>query len=292
MFSDTHFHFHMIDEERQSEVLKTMAERNCFFGLDIGTGCKDLDSRQMGMIKAIEAIPEKEIQEKIKSFIYFSCGIWPEINSIKNRNDEIKILEGSLQKALESENPFFRKICAVGECGLDHHWNPSGADGRSENDFDQAIYEGEVELFEMQIDLAKKYSLPVIIHSRDAYSETYDCLKRKNYDNGIVHCYSYGLDEAKTFLDRGWYLAFGGGVTYTKKSKMDAMMELLRYVPKERILLETDAPYLAPVPFRGNPNTPVLIEHTYKFISEIRGCSVEELCDTVDENVRKLFNLK
>ena len=97
--------------------------------------------------------------------------------------------------------------------------------------------------------------------------------------------------EAREFLSRGWYLAFGGGVTYTKKSKMEQMFELLRYVPDDRILLETDAPYLAPVPFRGSENNPLLIEHTYRFIAEARGIAVEKLCALVDENIKRLFKI-
>ena len=97
------------------------------------------------------------------------------------------------------------------------------------------------------------------------------------------------MDEARKFLDRGWYISFSGSVTYTKKSKMEQMTELLRYVPDDRILLETDAPYLAPVPCRGRPNSPLLIEHTYRFVSEIRQVPLEYLCSTVDTNSRSLF---
>ena len=92
----------------------------------------------------------------------------------------------------------------------------------------------------MQIELAKKMELPLIVHSRDAFEGTIDCLKNMDFHNGIIHCYSYGLEEARKFLDEGWYLAFGGGTTYTKKSKMEEMLALLRYVPDDRILMETD----------------------------------------------------
>ena len=89
----------------------------------------------------------------------------------------------------------------------------------------------------------------------------------------------------------GWYIAFGGGVTYTKKSRMDEMNELLRFVPDDRILLETDAPYLAPVPLRGTENSPVNVRYTYEFISQRRGVSIKKLCDIVDSNCRTLFNM-
>ena len=184
-----------------------------------------------------------------------------------------------------------RRIVAVGECGLDHHWNPSGEDGRCESDFDTETYKGERELFEAQLELAQELKLPVIVHSRDAFEDTLDCLKNVGYDKGIIHCYSYGIEEARAFLDRGWYIAFGGAVTYNKKAKLEAVKELLRFVPSDRFLCETDAPYLAPVPLRGTVNTPVNVEHVYNFIAEVRGMSPEELSNLVDENIKMLFGI-
>ncbi|MBR5933984.1 MAG: TatD family hydrolase [Treponema sp.] len=290
MFSDTHFHFSLASPENRGKILKTLAERDCFFGLDIGTHCDDLLNRQK-LVKETACSLENEIQKKVFDYIYFSAGIWPAPEAIKNRFNEMVQLENQIKDAENSSDDFFKKICAVGECGLDHHWNPSGADGRSENDFDRELFFGEAEMFEMQLNLAKKFNLPVIVHSRDAFEGTLECIKNVSYDNGIIHCYSYGLEEAKAFLDRGWYLAFGGSVTYTKKAKMEQMKQLLRYVPKDRILLETDAPYLAPVPFRGQENTPLLIDNTYMFIAEILGLNPEELSLTVDNNIRRLFKL-
>lgn len=290
MFSDTHFHFKMMVQERGlngSEILKVMANRNCFFGLDIGTRCDDLLERVKVTREEINKIDDKILCEKASSFIKYSAGIWPDIGEIKDRQNAIKKLEETIKLAGEQGI----KISAIGEGGLDHHWNPSGADGRCEDDFDEEIYLGERELFMMQLKLAQKLNLPMIVHSRDAFSDTYECIKQCGYNNGIIHCYSYGIEEARAFLDLGWYIAFGGGVTYTKKSKMEDMLALLKFVPRERLLLETDAPYLAPVPHRGESNTPVYIEHVYDFISQARGVSKEELSVTVDENIKKLFRL-
>ena len=284
MFSDTHFHFSMMMQEERSSILTALEDRKCFFGLDIGTRCDDLAAR-------IEIVKNSDSGKKIKQFMYFSTGIWPAVEAIKDRENQIKELEKQILSVQELDAELKKKICAIGECGLDHHWNPSGTDGRCESDFDREVFLGEAEMFEMQLELAKKFNLPVIVHSRDAFEGTLECIKNVSYDNGIIHCYSYGLEEAKAFLDRGWYLAFGGGVTYTKKSKMEQMKELLCYVPKERLLLETDAPYLAPVPFRGKPSTPLLIDNTYNFIAQMRGTSAEELSDMVDENIRCLFKL-
>ena len=295
MFSDTHFHFTtMQDREIDGvDVLSKMAERNCFFGLDIGTHCDDLFSHQDAVENAISKIPDETLAERARQFMYFSAGVWPDVNAIKNREQEIKTLREYIMRAEEaeksSEKKLHRKIIAIGECGLDHHWNPSGVDGRCESDFDQKLYQGEKEFFQMQLCLAREMNLPVIVHSRDAFKDTYEVIKKTGYHNGIIHCYSYGVEEAKAFLDLGWYISFAGSVTYAKKSKMEEMHELLNIVPNDRILCETDAPYLAPVPMRGNPNNPLLVEHTYNFVAEHRKVPVEELCDTVDENIRRLF---
>ena len=290
MFSDTHFHFNILEEESRQSVLEQMAANNTFFGMDIGTHCDDLARRQKLVLDVISKIADEDKKKKAFNMYYFSAGIWPAPEAIRDRKNQIIELERQLKAALDNPNHFYKKVVAIGECGLDHHWNPSGVDGRCESDFDQELFDGEKEMFLMQLDLAKKYSLPVVVHSRDAFEGTVECLKDASYDNGIIHCYSYGLEEAKVFLDRGWYLAFGGGVTYTKKSKMDEMIELLRYVPSDRLLMETDAPYLAPVPFRGQKNTPLLIEHSYKFVADARGISVDSLNETVDSNIRKLFS--
>ena len=244
------------------EVLSAMAARNIFFGLDIGTHCDDLAERQACVEKAIAQIADSKLAEQARKFMYFSAGIWPDVGAIHDR-----------------------------ECGLDHHWNPSGEDGRCQDDFDEATYRGEREMFEAHLELARELELPVIVHSRDAFSDTLDCIKNVGYDNGIIHCYSYGIDEARAFLDRGWYIAFGGAITYNKKAKLEAVKELLRFVPADRFLCETDAPYLAPVPLRGTVNTPVNVEHVYNFAAEVRGMSPQALSDLVDENIKTLFQL-
>ena len=283
MFSDTHFHFKMMTEERGVdgvEVLTTMAQRNCFFGLDIGTRAGDLKGRQLAVEKCIAGITDSALADKARSFMYFSAGIWPDVDSIKDRDNQMKLLRDSITPD---------SIIAVGECGIDHHWNPSGEDGRSEEDFDEQVYLGERELFEAHIELARELKLPVIVHSRDAFQDTLDCIKNIGYHNGIIHCYSYGIEEARAFLDLGWYIALGGGITYTKKSKFEQMQELIRFIPSDRLLTETDAPYLAPVPFRGQANSPVLVEHVFNYIAQARGITVDDLNATVDSNIKSLF---
>ena len=210
------------------------------------------------------------------------------------RKENIDILKEQIKEAESSSQndfPFNTKIIALGECGLDHHWNPSGEDHRNAEDFSTDMFKSEKELFEMQLLLAKDLSLPVIIHSRDAFKETLESVKKIGYHNGIIHCYSYGKTEAKEFLDYGWYISFSGSVTYTKKRCMNEMEELIKSIPDDRILVETDSPYLAPVPFRGKVNSPSLIKNTYDFIAKIKGISSEELSALVDKNISKLFNI-
>lgn len=293
MYSDTHFHFSILDEGNilREEVLKGMADSQCYFALDIGTQCNDLASRERDIELATYKL-EPAVREKVQNFIYFSAGIWPNKDAIVHRARDINVLEKSIEDAKKSKNPFFQKVIAIGECGIDHHWNPSGADSRDQNDFSENILKGELDLFEKQLLLAKKLSLPVIVHSRDAFAETLSCIDKIGYDNGIIHCYSYGLEEAKAFLERGWFIAFGGGITYTKKSHIEEMKNLVRYIPSDRLFIETDAPYLSPVPLRGTPNSPLNIKHIYKFIADIRRTDVAELCATVDENADRLFGLK
>ena len=291
MFSDTHFHFKYLYEEGVNvvEMLSSLAQRNCFFALDIGTVAGDLQKRQSYVETTIAQTGDSLLADKARDFMYFSAGIWPDVEAIHDRENQMKLLRESITAVVAGgdHDTLNRKIVAVGECGIDHHWNPSGVDGRCESDFDEKTYRGERELFEAQLELARDLKLPVIVHSRDGFEDTLDCLKNIGYDNGIIHCYSYGIDEARAFLDRGWYIAFGGAVTYNKKAKLEAIKELLRFVPSDRFLCETDAPYLAPVPLRGTINTPVNVEYVYNFIAEVRGCSPEELSNLVDENIKK-----
>ena len=285
MYSDTHFHFPLIQERiaefNASEFLISLVNNKCFFAQDIGTKCDDLQKRISYFNKALYSLDENQ-KADVNKLMHFSAGIWPSPEAIKCRVEQMNVLEDEIKKTTVA-------IGAIGECGLDHHWNPSGEDGRSESDFNKEMFTGEKELFLMQLNLAKKLNKPVVVHSRDAFKDTYDCIREASYDKGVIHCYSYGKEEAKYFLDRGWYISFCGNVTYAKKAKLEDMIELLRYIPKERLLLETDSPYLAPVPFRGLPNTPLLIENTYKFVAENIHVNINDLCISVDNNSASLF---
>ncbi|MBR0101048.1 MAG: TatD family hydrolase, partial [Treponema sp.] len=143
MFSDTHFHFHHLIEDGLdgAEILSQLVERNMFFGLDIGTRCDDLLRRHVQFQETFaKMLPG--VRDAASEMIYYSAGIWPDVDEIKNRTESVKKLTDSIETFMDKTH-----LVAIGECGLDHHWNPSGVDGRCESDFDQSVYEGERELF-------------------------------------------------------------------------------------------------------------------------------------------------
>ena len=292
MYTDTHFHFHMIADEagnkEAAEILCRMKENNTYFAMDIGTECSDLCRRANQFEEIINTIEDTQTQNDIKSFLYFSAGIWPSKEAIINRFEQIKILQKEIE-TFRKTSVFKDKLCALGEGGIDRHWNTNGTDERNENDFTKSICEQEEELFYLQLELAKEMKLPYIVHSRDGFEATYNVIKESDNSNGVLHCFSYGIEEAKKILDLNWYISISGAITYTKKSKLEDTKKLLKYIPADRLLLETDSPYLSPVPLRGQMNTPLNVKHTYEFVSQMRECSLEELNLLVDENCKKLF---
>ena len=141
----------------QTNCSVPQAQRSCFFGLDIGTHCDDLAERQSCVEQAIAGITDGKLAAKAREFMYFTAGIWPDVGAIHDRENQMKILRQSIEAASAGgdQDTLNRKIVAVGECGLDHHWNPSGEDGRCESDFDEATYRGEREMFESHLELAR-----------------------------------------------------------------------------------------------------------------------------------------
>lgn len=261
-------------------LLAAMAGNGTAFGMDIGTRSDDLLPRMESVHESLNLIDDAALRHAAATFVCFSAGIWPDPEAIRQRYAAVAELAAQIACGNGAHSLFPGRVRAVGECGLDHHWNRADESG---------LQEGERELFAMQLALARSLSLPVVVHSRDAFADTIGVIAECGYDCGVIHCFSYGLAEAKAFLDRGWYLAFGGAVTYAKKRALADMEQLLRYVPADRLLLETDSPYLAPVPLRGTVNTPLNIRLSYEFIASARGIPSESLCAAVDDNCRRLF---
>ena len=166
---------------------------------------------------------------------------------------------------------------AIGECGLDYH-------------YDNAPRARQREAFEAQLQLAADRDLPVVVHTRDAEGDTRLLIDRAARDGvvGVLHCYTGTLDLAERALGYGWYVSFSGIITF--KNWTD--VELLRRVPEDRLLVESDAPYLAPVPRRGKRNEPAWVVHTIERLAATRGVSPDHLADRCRENTERLFSFR
>ena len=131
--------------------------------------------------------------------------------------------------------------------------------------------------------------MPVIVHSRKGFQETADVLKAVKWNKGLIHGYSYSKSELDFFLDLGWYISFNGEVTYAGKKGAADMAELISYVPKDRILIETDSPYYAPVPLKNTATSPTNISYIYEYVATKREMATSKLAAAVEDNCRKLF---
>ncbi len=175
----------------------------------------------------------------------------------------------------DSETRQKNKIVAIGEIGLDYYWEP----------YDKVL---QAECFCRQLELAEEFSLPVIIHDREAHGDCFDIVCRYPNVRGVFHSYSGSAEMAKELIKRGWYISFSGVVSFKNASKVK---EVARVVPDDRILIETDAPYLAPHPHRGEINHSGRLIHTAEALAEARGCSALEISKLTFENSKKLFSI-
>lgn len=175
------------------------------------------------------------------------------------------------------EQCMHKKCIAVGEIGLDYHW-------------DEPERSIQTEWFVRQLNLARELSLPVVIHSRDAAKDTVDIMQAEKASEigGVIHCFSYTKEMARTFLDMGFYIGIGGVLTFKNAKKLK---EAAEYIPLNRIVLETDSPYLAPEPNRGKRNSSLNIPYVVQVLAEIKGITEEEVRRAVWENSHALYRL-
>ena len=279
MFTDSHCHLRHISQKTTHFplILKAMREEGFPFVMDIGTDAGDFMPRYNAVAKAWNKAGS------IPDFVHFSAGLWPGRAAIDHRPEAIQMLEADIQAILKRGQTY----AAIGECGIDRYWNHVGAIGTGTGDL-----AGEERLFKEQLALAERYGLAVIIHSRDGFKPTLRCIDEVGWHRGVIHCFSYGKKEAEAFLERGWYLSFPGTITYADNAETAAeIAELVGMVPDDKLLLETDAPYLAPQPVRREINTPLNISYTYRTASEYRHCTIEHLCEIVHRNCRRLFSV-
>ena len=199
--------------------------------------------------------------------VYAAAGVHP------NETDELNE-ENFCWLREQCKHP---KVVAVGEIGLDYYW-------------DKPEHDIQKKWFVRQLELAREINKPVIIHSREAAKDTYDIMKANNAAEvgGVVHCYSYSTELALEFVKMGFYIGIGGVVTFQNAKKM---VEVVASVPLEHLLLETDCPYLAPVPNRGKRNSSLNLPYIAQKIAEIKGVLYNEVVEITARNARKMYRL-
>ncbi len=198
-------------------------------------------------------------------YIYAACGVHPEeVDGLPE--NYIDILRNLAKTS---------KCVAIGEIGLDYYWR-------------QDTKEKQKDVFEKQILLAKELDLPIIVHDREAHGDTLEILK-KHQPKGVLHCFSGSAEMAKEVLKLGMYIGFGGALTFKNARKAVEVAEML---PLDRLLLETDCPYMAPVPMRGKRNFSGYIPYIAEKVAEIKGIDPQTVIDITSENTKNLFNIK
>ena len=214
-----------------------------------------------------------EISKKYKN-IYSICGISP--NDIPQTEQELWKNIDEIYKLVQ-ENIESKKIVAIGEIGLDYHW---------EKDLDRR--ELQKQAFKKQIEIANKLNLPIVIHTREAVNDTLEILKNNEVKiKGVFHCCPLNRELVKEALKLGYYISFAGPVTFKNSKNAE---EIINMVPNDRILIETDSPYLAPEPVRGTVNNPKNVKYIAMKIAEVKNLTLEEVANMTYENAKECFS--
>lgn len=254
MIFETHAHYddEAFDEDRDT-LLSSMKENGIEYIVNVGASLKST--------AASIALAQKYL------YIYAAAGVHP--NETGELNEE--------SFAWLKNQCLLEKVVAVGEIGLDYYW-------------DEPAREVQKIWFERQLDLAREVKKPVIIHSRDAAKDTFDIMKAKKADEigGVIHCYSYSAEMALDYVEMGFYIGIGGVVTFKNGKKMKEVVEA---VPIERILLETDSPYLSPEPNRGKRNSSLNLPYVAQKIAEIKGLSYDEVVELTKQNAKRMYHI-
>lgn len=252
MYFDTHAHYDSgAFNEDRLPLLESMPEKGV--ELIIDPGCDLISSR-----KAIE------LAERF-DFVYAAVGWHPE-DIDKLTEEDYRSMESLAQH---------KKCVAIGEIGLDYYWDAS------QKDVQKA-------LFRRQAELALRLNKPVIVHDREAHADSLDIVCDYPELRGVFHCYSGSVEMAEILLKRGWYLGFDGPITYKNARKA---IEVLKACPLDRILIETDSPYLSPVPQRGKRNDSGNLKYVVEKIAEVKGMEPKTVAKLTAENGRRLFGL-
>lgn len=255
MIFETHAHYDdkKFDVDRE-ELLNSMKKHGVGTIVNVGS---DMETSRW----TVEAV-------KRYSMMYGAVGVHPSETEGMTQKD-IDILKELSQQ---------EKIVAIGEIGLDYYW-------------DEPDRQIQKKWFEAQMNLAEEVDLPIIIHSREAAKDTRDIMAAAHAEDigGVVHCYSYSKEMAREFLNMGFYLGVGGVITFKNARNLK---ETVAYVPMDRIVLETDCPYLAPEPNRGKRNSSLNLVYVAKAIGEIKGISADEVIKVTEKNARKLYRMR
>lgn len=255
MLFDSHAHYndHAFDSDRH-EILSQMRENGIEYIMNAADSMKSVET----IIELAEKYP----------FLYASAGVHPE-NAGGLTESDMDMLEQYAQH---------EKVRAIGEIGLDYH-------------YDDVPREVQQKWFARQIDLARKLNLPVIVHDREAHEDTLKILRAHHADEvgGVLHCYSGSAEMVRDVLDLGFYLGFGGTLTFKNAKKVHKAAEA---APIERIVLETDCPYLAPEPHRGTRNSSLLMHFVAERLAQIKGISVGEVEEITLSNAKRLYRIQ
>lgn len=200
-------------------------------------------------------------------FMWASTGVHPSDTYELSRSD-IKEFEAAIKDP---------KVKAVGEIGLDYH-------------FEDTNKPCQVDWFVDQIEMAKKHNLPIIVHSRDAAADTLDIIKQTHADNvgGVIHCFSYAVDMAKIYMDLGFHIGVGGVLTFKNAKKLK---EIVEYMPMDLLLLETDCPYMAPTPFRGERNDSSFLSYVVDAVCSLKNMDADDVRRITNENACRLYRI-
>lgn len=247
---DSHCHLEMFESEIDSILERAKRE-----GVDtVITISSDIESIEESV----------KLAEKYSS-VFATVGLHPHEAKEYSRQIAHRIFE-------LSKHP---KVVAIGEIGLDYHYDHSPRDKQRE-------------VFEEQLSLAKETGLPVIVHSREAFEDTLRILKESQVQRGVMHCFSGTIDWANKFIDLGFMISISGVVTFKNANKIK---EVARYIPDEALLIETDAPYLTPEPIRGRKNEPAYLKYIAQRIAELRGVTLEDIDRITTVNAKRLFKI-
>lgn len=254
---DSHCHLDSLDYENRhknvDEVIENAKARGVHHFLSVCT--------TIGRFEAMKKLTAH------RNDVSLSCGVHP-----LNVEDEPFDYDKLFQFA---QDP---KVVAIGETGLDYHYTPET----------KTLQQS---LFVQQIEIANKLNKPLIIHTRSAREDTMNMLEQNGAEKcgGVLHCFTEDWTMAKRALEIGFYISISGIITFRNAEEL---RDVVRKIPLDRLLIETDSPYLAPIPYRGKPNQPAYVRETCEYVATLKGVSTEELARITTENVQKLFNIQ